>query len=560
MDFQDDGELRRLVDEQTALRRVATLVASGAGETELLTTVTSEIGRLFGAHAANTMRWDGDSIRVLGAWSSDPTRRDQTGLVYEFGGDTITARVVRSERPERLDSAADLTTEFAKERWQELGLEASIAAPIVVEGRIWGVVTASRTTEDDPFPPGAEVRLGDFAALVAQAIANAEARREVAALAEEQAALRRVATLVAAGRAQAEVLDAVTSEAGVLYGAECVHLVRWTGVQNEVVVVAGWSNGSRPPLEPDARLHPSAGGPTLTVLETGFPTNALETSAELGERWVIAAPVILNAQLLGAITLQRQLGNPFPAGAEIRLRSFGDLAAQSIANTRSQEEMRASRARIVRAGDEAREQLERNLHDGAQQRLVAVSISLRLALARLPDGADEARQLLGAAALDLTQAIEELRELARGIHPAILTERGLGAALEVLASRAPLRVEIENELAERLPPPVEAAAYYVVAESLTNVAKYAEASLVRVRVVRHGDCSRVEVVDDGVGGADASRGSGLRGLADRVEALDGRLGVESPPGAGTRVWAELPHGAAEPLDRSGSAEDLIRGS
>ena len=171
-----------------------------------------------------------------------------------------------------------------------------------------------------------------------------------------------------------------------------------------------------------------------------------------------------------------------------------------------------------------------------------------------PTDADEARRLLGAAALDLTQAIEELRELARGIHPAILTERGLGPALEVLASRAPLRVEIENELAERLPPPVEAAAYYVVAESLTNVAKYAEASLVRVRVGRDGDCSRVEVVDDGVGGADASRGSGLRGLADRVEALDGRLGVESPPGGGTRVWAELPHGAAEPLDRSGATE------
>ncbi|MCP9488167.1 MAG: histidine kinase [Gaiellaceae bacterium MAG52_C11] len=202
--------------------------------------------------------------------------------------------------------------------------------------------------------------------------------------------------------------------------------------------------------------------------------------------------------------------------------------------------MQASRARIVRAADEARERLERNLHDGAQQRLVAVSISLRLATARLPDGADEARSLLTAAAEELTHAIDDLRVLARGIHPAILTERGLGPALEVLADRTRLPVTIANDLPTRLPGPVEAAAYYVVAESLTNISKYAQASAVEVRVTRSDGIARVEVVDDGIGGADPSRGSGLRGLADRVEALDGRLGLESPVSAGTRVWAEIP--------------------
>jgi len=245
--------------------------------------------------------------------------------------------------------------------------------------------------------------------------------------------------------------------------------------------------------------------------------------------------VILSGQLLGALTAQRAAGDPFPGGAEIRLRSFGDLAAQSIANARAREEMRASAARIGRAADEAREQLERNLHDGAQQRLVAVSISLRLATAKLLQAPEDARRLLAAASEELTHAIDELRELARGIHPAILTERGLGPALEVLAGRAPSRVEITNLLVERLPAPVEAAAYYVVAESLTNVAKYAGASLVEVRVSRDGDCARVEVADDGVGGANASRGSGLRGLADRIEALDGRLRIESPPGRGTKL-------------------------
>jgi signal transduction histidine kinase len=276
------------------------------------------------------------------------------------------------------------------------------------------------------------------------------------------------------------------------------------------------------------------------VLETGQPSHTEETSVELGDRFVIAAPVIVNARLLGALTALRPGGEAFPVGSEIRLRSFADLAAQSIANEQAREDMRASRARIMRAADEAREKLERNLHDGAQQRLVAVSISLRLALTKLSDSPEQARELLAAATDELTQAMDDLRELARGIHPSMLTERGLGPAIEVLASRAPIPVAIENELEERLPAPVEAAAYYVVAESLTNVAKYAEASQVGVRVrCRNGD-AHVEVVDDGIGGADASRGSGLRGLADRVEALDGRLGVESPSSGGTRVWAKIP--------------------
>jgi signal transduction histidine kinase len=294
-------------------------------------------------------------------------------------------------------------------------------------------------------------------------------------------------------------------------------------------------------VAPQALYHPEPFSPTLTVLETGLASRGEERSPELGDRCVIAAPVIVNANLLGALVALRSAGSAFPAGAEIRLRSFGDLVAQSIANAQAQEEMRASRARIVRAADEARQKLERNLHDGAQQRLVSVSISLRLALAKLPAEAGDTRHVLTAATDELNLAIDELRELARGIHPAVLTERGLGTALEALAERArPLQVKVVNELEERLPPEVEAAAYYVVAESLTNSAKYAQASLVEVRVCRQDGVARVEVADDGVGGADVSRGSGLRGLADRVEALAGRLGLESAPSAGTRVWAEIP--------------------
>jgi signal transduction histidine kinase len=206
------------------------------------------------------------------------------------------------------------------------------------------------------------------------------------------------------------------------------------------------------------------------------------------------------------------------------------------------EELRASRARLVQAGDAERRRLERDLHDGAQSRLVAVSLLLRSAQMRAKKGDDEQlSEMLGRASDELQQGLNELRELAHGIHPAVLTDRGLEPAIEALVSRAPVPVEVEAE-PERLPPPVESAAYFVVSEALTNVAKYARATRASVAVRRVNGRVTVEVADDGVGGADAARGSGLRGLADRVAALDGTLTLESPPGAGTRLRAEFPVG------------------
>jgi PAS domain S-box-containing protein len=206
-----------------------------------------------------------------------------------------------------------------------------------------------------------------------------------------------------------------------------------------------------------------------------------------------------------------------------------------------EEELRASRARIVAAGDDERRRLERNLHDGAQQRLVSLSLALRLAESRLRSDPDAAEEMLGAAREELAHALEELRELARGIHPAILTDRGLGPALEALAARATVPVEIEHAAAT-LPPSVEVAAYYVVSEALANVAKYAEATTVRVSVAHENGSACVVVADDGVGGADPAEGSGLRGLADRLSAMNGKLEVESPVGAGTMIRAEIPLG------------------
>jgi PAS domain S-box-containing protein len=218
------------------------------------------------------------------------------------------------------------------------------------------------------------------------------------------------------------------------------------------------------------------------------------------------------------------------------------VAATDVTQRKQQEEeLRASRARIVEAGDAERRRLERNLHDGAQQRLVSLSLALRLARGKLGEDPDGAAALLDGASEELSQALEELRELARGIHPAILTDRGLEPALESLVGRAPVPVEVDMSLnGERLPPPVEAAAFYVVSEALANVAKYAHARSVAVRISRANGSAVVEVADDGVGGADPGRGSGLRGLADRVEALEGRLGIESRPGEGTTIRAQIP--------------------
>ena len=206
----------------------------------------------------------------------------------------------------------------------------------------------------------------------------------------------------------------------------------------------------------------------------------------------------------------------------------------------AEEELRASRQRIVEAGDVERRRLERNLHDGAQQRLVSLSLALRLAQANVESDPTKAKALLAAASAELDQALEELRELARGIHPAVLGDRGLAPALEALANRTPLSVVLEADLSERLPANVEAAAYYVISESLANVVKYAQASQATIRIARRNGLAVVQVEDDGVGGADPGRGSGLRGLADRVEALKGVFRVESAPGDGTVVTAEIP--------------------
>ncbi len=253
-------------------------------------------------------------------------------------------------------------------------------------------------------------------------------------------------------------------------------------------------------------------------------------------------PVELEGQRVGAIVHDISL-----AATPGTLGSVAAAAGLAVQNERLEaalsarlEELRRSRARIVEAGLAERRRLERNLHDGAQQRLVALSLTLRMAQGKIRKAPERAEELVGAAQEELTRALEELRELARGIHPAVLSDRGLQAAVEALAVRSPLPVRVVEVPGERLPEPVEAAAYFVIAEALTNVAKYADANEATVAVRRQNGNALVEVRDDGVGGADPARGSGLHGLADRVGALDGSLSLDSPPGAGTILRAQIP--------------------
>jgi PAS domain S-box-containing protein len=427
------------------------------------------------------------------------------------------------------------------------GPRGTLAFPIISDGEVILILQISSDDATAPDPGTLEVLESTF-----QNVLQFAERREAEAaerrLAEEQAALRRVATLIAQGSEPERVFQAVTSEVGHLFDAQTTNMVQYRPEGTSATLLGGWTAGVAP-LAPGTVLEMDGEAAISRIRETGLPVRIDDYSQlsgdlasqvrELGARAAVAAPIMVQGYLWGAMIVISNEG-PFPPGTETRIGEFTDLVALALSSTDAYAQLTASRARIVEAGDAERRRLERNLHDGAQQRLVSLSLALRLARTRLEADPEAATALLEAASEELATALEELRELARGIHPAVLTDRGLAPALEALAGRSPVPVALAPLPQDRLPAPVEAAAYYVVSESLANVAKYAGASRVDVAVVCRDGWAFVEVVDDGAGGADPTRGSGLLGLADRVEALAGNLDVESPQGAGTRVRARIP--------------------
>jgi signal transduction histidine kinase len=379
------------------------------------------------------------------------------------------------------------------------------------------------------------------------ALAASEASQR--ALADEQAALRRVATLVATGVQPSRVFGQVTEEVARLLGMPGASVLRY-GDAHTATVVGGWSEDGTLSLPVGSTFDLDGDTVVAKVLRSGSPQRVdryQETKGDLSEtlqrsgyRAAVAAPVTVAGRLWGALAAATRSAEQLPEGLEQRLCDFAELVAQALANADAREQLAASRARIVEAGDVERRRLERNLHDGAQQRLVALALDLTLIGVTLEKDPPAARKSLVAAQDQLAQGLDELRELARGIHPTVLTERGLGPALQALIKRSPVPVEIAELPEQRLAGQVEAAVYYVAAEAITNVAKYARASHVIVSVhVRNGRAT-LTVSDNGVGGADAALGTGLRGLVDRVEALDGRLYVDSPRDRGTLIRAEIP--------------------
>jgi PAS domain S-box-containing protein len=372
---------------------------------------------------------------------------------------------------------------------------------------------------------------------------------EISRLAAEQTALRRVATLVARETPQDEVFEVVTREATLLLGANSGALLCYDEDRAVVRVVGRYSEldttlfprGTEVPIEGDSlssRVVRSGQAARLDSYE-GLSGEIARLVRASEHRSVVAAPVLVAGRVWGVLLAATQRAEPLADDAEARLESFAELVALALASADARDELAASRARLVEAGDNARRRLERDLHDGAQQRLVAVALSMRLARAKLDTDAAAATELLDEAGEQLSQGLDQLRELARGIHPALLTDRGLRPALAALASRAPFPVVLEVA-SERFAHGVEVAVYYLVSEALTNAAKYAEPSAVAVTVAHADGVLAAEIEDDGRGGADTAGGTGLRGLADRVEALGGSLRIDSPPGGGTRIRAELP--------------------
>jgi signal transduction histidine kinase len=385
-----------------------------------------------------------------------------------------------------------------------------------------------------------------LAAVTAERVRAEAAQR---ALAGEQAALRRVATLVAGEASPGRVFERVTEEVGRLIGLPGVNVMHYDG-ERTATVVGAWSEHGKPRFPVGETFNVDGDTAVARVVKSGEPARVERYDAATGTlaatvhsagyRSAVAAPVNVGGGIWGVLVAVSTSDEALPDGLEQRLCDFADLVAQALANADAYEKLAASRARLVEVGDAERRRLERNLHDGAQQRLVSVAVGLNMVAARIESDPQAARDMLTNAQADLARGLDELRELARGIHPVVLTERGLGAALDALAARAPLPIEIESLPDERLSAPIEAAAYYVVAESVTNVAKYAHASSATVSIARSNGAATVIVSDDGIGGADPALGSGLRGLAARVEALNGRLEIDSPRGGGTRIRADIP--------------------
>jgi GAF domain-containing protein len=556
-------QLRAVVEQQAALRRVATLVAQGVASSQVFGAVAEEMCRCLRFDNATVNQYDGDEMLVLAIANNSPVFADtvQAGERLPIDGDYAGGRVFRTGRAAYIDSYENIGGAVAA-RLRDSGIRFGVGVPIVVGGRLWGMLGGVAGSHE--LPGDIEGRLSDFADLVVTAIANAATREELQAsrdrsqaLAEQQAALRRVATLVARGASPSEVLSAVAEEMVNCLHVENAGVVRYEADRSITIVSACVV----PQLEKASLLGSrwSFEGANVSseVLRTGRAARWNSTdnatgaqvahSRKLGFRCAVGVPIFVDGRVWGLAVGSSTKPEPLPDDTEQRIGDFTDLAATAIANAATRDELIttrdeliASRARIVAATDQARRRLERDLHDGAQQRLVTLGLRTRMAEAAVPAELDVLRSQLSDLASGLSVVSTELQEISRGIHPAILSDGGLGPALRTLARRCPIPPNIDVLVEGRLPESVEVAAYYVVAEALTNAAKYSQATNVKVCAEVKEATLCLSIQDDGIGGADSRKGSGLIGLKDRVEVLGGHLKVISPMGSGTSLCVTIP--------------------
>ena len=543
------AELEHVAAEQAALGRVATLVAEAVPPGAVFTSVAQEIAALFGVPLVGLFRYERQGVATVIAGAGEVSAYLGRPWPCPVGDPGLVASVQRTGQPLRIDDYSQISSAISGQA-SAIGIDMAAGVPVLVGGRVWGAVVVAASHEHPPFPPDILNRLGAFTGLMATAIANTDARAEVDRLAQEQAALRRVATLVARGAETSEVFAEVAREVAEVMHLPVAAVQRYDDDQDTMTMLAAWSD--RPhAFQPGTRGPFHHSGLAARVRQTGRAARVEDyanrrgafaaAARELGLHSLAGAPIIVDGVVWGLVTIASTEG-PLPHQAEDRLADFTELLGTAIANTQSRAELSASRARIVAAADETRRRLERDLHDGIQQRLVSLALKARATeeMTACP-GADIGSEL-SLLAEGLGTTLDELREISHGIHPAVLSESGLGPALKALARRSAVPVELELNLGPRLGEHVEVAAYYIASEALANTAKHAQASVIKLFADGCDGTLTLAIRDDGIGGADPSRGSGIIGLKDRVEALGGTISVLSPPDHGTTLHVRLPVG------------------
>jgi signal transduction histidine kinase len=523
-------------------------VAEGVRPQDLFAVVAEEVARVVEVPLVSVVRYEPDGSATECASFSLEGELFPVGRRWSLEGTNVLQRVRAISGPVRIDDHSNLRGEIA-EVVRGRGISSTVGVPIVVAGRLWGAMVVS-AVEAETLPDATENRLADFTELLATAIENAESRKALERVAEEEAALQRVATLVAQGVDRLEIFSEVSEEVGRLFGTGTAGVVKFAHEDDPELVLVGVSKNLRRVLPAGTRWHLDETLASAEVYRTGrsarvgdadwssMPGPAAEAGRRLGVTSSVASPILVDGRVWGAATVSSQ--HQLPPDTEERLEKFAKLVATAISNAQRKTELDASRRRIVAASDEARRQIERDLHDGTQQRLVSLALAVRAAEDSVPREREDLQAALSDLATGLADAAEELQELSRGIHPAILSQGGLGPALRTLARRSTVPVELDDITDTRLPEPVEVAVYYVVSEALANAAKHAQASHVAVSLASGDGALLLSIRDDGIGGAEPWRGSGLVGLSDRVAALGGTIRLESRPGEGTHITAELP--------------------